>query len=1563
MSRDPIELGPTSLDRIKAALVNARRELIDTTRRNRLLHSTRSGKRPHCLEIIDAEPDEVFNELTRARIQFGFASATGEERDEQASANASRPARIRKLQTKSAHDALQRRLTKFFRESRTIEEEQGINILFLALGFLHWFEDDRAQEACSAPLILIPVSLERRQGETFVMKSRDDDLIANISLAEKLRTFGIALPELPDVEDWLPSTYFQAVSSATVGQRRWTVETTGIGLGFFTFSKFLMWRDLNPETWPDARALVASPLVARLLGEEQTGEMTPPLVPEDEPIDHQIDIAAAIHVLDADSSQAICIEETRHSRNLVIQGPPGTGKSQTIANIIATAVHERKSVLFIAEKAAALDVVGSRLRAVGLEVLCLELHSRKATKQSVISSLERALQTGGIIPGDTLTSDHLRNARDRLNEWSTALHKAIRQTGKTPYVVIGTLLKQHRQLTPLLEPRLNVAVNWTREDFQERDRAVDRAAVAVARLTTKPIMHPWFATSAARLSPFDRDRLNRATQEALKKTAELDALGREAMELLRCSHDISAASLKACGASLLRLAAAPEGRQLLNNSLWQGERQRIAELARQGALWVENEGKLVNQIHEAAFNLDSRAIRQSIAAYGRSVNRFFVRKYRDAIAELRSVCRNDPPKQLAERLALLDSLITAQTARRLLEQERDFGQSALRRFWKGRNTSWSIVNALSTWADDAQQDTHADLLSLAAAVDPSHCGALAKRLGQAIEAFSAAFATVLDLIRADLRTLFGSVKSEEISIAKISAHLEKWSMAIGEFNDWVVAREALDSLQNLELGSIAQALMEGRIEPNQARAATELLVAEALWACAREDNPALDRMDGIERSETVLRFQELDRRRIELSRVEVLARYVEQKPNGFAGEMGVIRAETAKKRRHLPIRKLIEQAGSAVQRLKPVFLMSPLSVAQFLPVGRIQFDLIVIDEASQVPPEEAVGAIARAKQMVVVGDDKQLPPTNFFKMIDADDEDDDSDLEIPPIRAGDFESILTLARARGVAERMLRWHYRSRHPSLISVSNYVCYGGGLLLPPSPSLKADRLGLSLIKTPRGNYDRGGSGRNQVEAELVAAAIEDHILTRPDRSLGVACFSVAQRDAIEDAMQARGIVNASDAFAPKGERLFVKNLETVQGDERDVVFISIGYGPDADGRMTLGFGPLSSDGGERRLNVLISRAREQCVVFSSITSGDIPPDVRARGTRMLRQFLHFAETGHIAAGEATGSEYDSPFEEAVSAAIQRVGYNVVPQIGVSGFRVDLGVLHPKYPGRFVLGIECDGAAYHSGRSARDRERLRQEVLEGLGWKLHRIWSTDWFRNEQREADRLLNAIEQAIENADFEVDGPQLEKRVTTREPVTDLESRTSSVDAGESLSDNLAEPYRETRLTVRRGRDLLSLANHEIDFLVTAVARDEGPIHTEEVARRVREAFGLERTGRRIFDVVLAALRRLAKQGNLACEKEFWHAPGVELLKPRSRRDAVLSLKRADRIAPTEYRIAIEVMLRTSVAASWAEVKVGVARILGFDRTGADLDRAISHEIERMIASERIKDVEGRLQLI
>ena len=1547
MSEPMNEAAASGRQRLLAALSEARRELIDLSRRNRLLHATRSGPRPHCLEIIEANADELFVALARDGKQFGFAplaAADGSERR--------RPAKLALLQTSLAQEPLDRRLLKLFREARTFEEEQGVNILFLAIGFLHWFEDPRSQERSSAPLLLVPISLERRQGsDPFVLRGRDEDMIPNISLAEKLRAeFGLASPDLPPGDDWLPSSYFGQVAGAVSGQRRWEVEPNGIGLGFFTFSKFLMWRDLDANSWPDATGLLGNRLVAKLLGEHPPDASAPPLAADDESIDRHIDLAAAIHVVDADSSQALCIEEGRLGRDLVVQGPPGTGKSQTIANIIAAAAHDGKTVLFVAEKAAALDVVHSRLKSVGLEPLCLELHSKKATKLSVVASLDRSLQPLGAHPIDGRTVADLRTARDRLNRWSATLHREIRRSGRTPYQVIGIVLKRRSEGVRILDQPFQAAADWDRDRLNEAERAVERAAAAVTRLGTAPACHAWHGALAAPLTPFDVDRLGAGLGEANERAGELVSVAGVAAAVLQVEHDASGAVLRDQVRALRLLALVPERHEVLAHPGWRTERERIARLLEQGRIWSSGHAALAERVVETIWDCDIDKVRQIIAAYGRSAFRCCVARYRGAVGNLRGICRERPPRRLADRLGLLDELIAARVARREIEEQDEFGRAVLGPIWAAENTRWPAAEALLAWVEEAAGAGLApDLMALASTIDAPACGVLADRLEAAIDAFDAAFAKVSEAVRPCLTDIFGVAGIEDAPLSMISERLDRWSAAVADINLWTEARIALDAVRSWGFGPIADRLDNGSIGAPEARPMADLQIAEALWRCACSDDPDLPRIDGSARSETVLEFRALDCRRIELARSEVLASYLDRRPTGATGEIGIVKAEIGKRRRHLAVRRLMESAGSAVQRLKPIFLMSPLSVAQFLPPGRLVFDLAVIDEASQVPPEEALGALARCRQMIVVGDDKQLPPTNFFRMVADDDGDDDGENTAPVNRTSDFESILTLARVRGDAERMLRWHYRSHHPSLIAVSNRLCYGGDLLLPPSPLVTGEHLGLSLVKTPRGHYDRGGSRRNLVEAELIAAEVEEHLRKRPNESLGIACFSISQRDAIDDALQARGVLASAEAFAPNNERLFVKNLEAVQGDERDVIFISVGYGPDAQGRMAAGFGPVSQDGGERRLNVLISRARRQCIVFSSVTAGDIPADAKPQGTRMLREFLYFAETGQIAAGEVSPTDFDSPFEEAVASAVRHHGYEVVPQVGVSGFRIDLGVLHPQQRGRFVLGIECDGAAYHSGRSARDRDRLRQQVLEGLGWSLYRIWSTDWFRAPTRETERLLRAIQEACdrtEASDFE----------PAPEPVPSTEKEPEATTVPEVAPSALSEPYRECGLRAARGADLLGLGRPQLAALAAKVVGEEGPIHVDEVARRLRQAFGLDRTGRRILQAVSAGLDAAEREGSVIRDGSFWLPRDRVLTTPRCRRDAAISLRRSDRIAPCEYRVAINAVLRACAGAERSSLVVDVARVLGFDRTGNGLDRAISQEIDAMVETGEIESV-------
>ena len=444
-----------------------------------------------------------------------------------------------------------------------------------------------------------------------------------------------------------------------------------------------------------------------------------------------------------------------------------------------------------------------------------------------------------------------------------------------------------------------------------------------------------------------------------------------------------------------------------------------------------------------------------------------------------------------------------------------------------------------------------------------------------------------------------------------------------------------------------------------------------------------------------------------------------------------------KQRRHLPLRELLARAGTAVQAVKPVFMMSPLSVAQYLEPGVLEFDMLLIDEASQVRPVEALGAAARCRQMVVVGDDKQMPPTQFFGRMSGDTASEDGSLEM---QAGDVESILGLAIARNMPQRMLRWHYRSKHESLIAVSNREFYDNQLYVVPSPE-RSGELGVKWCFVETGRFLKGC---NEIEANVVAEAIIRHARECPQWTLGVAAFSVTQRDAILESLAKlrRSNPDLDSFFDPNAvDPFFVKNLENVQGDERDAVFVSVGYGPGEDGKVSLNFGPVSATGGERRLNVLMTRAKRVLQIFSSMHAEDIDlTRATGRGPAVFREYLRFAERG----GEfdaARGGRSSDRFADVVARQLEERGYSVVKQIGLAGLYVDLAIIDPDNSSRYLMGIIVDGETWSSARSARDRNRTTDGVLQSQGWMIHHLWSLDWFRRPTEQLNRLIETIDSA------------------------------------------------------------------------------------------------------------------------------------------------------------------------------------------------------------------------------
>jgi len=597
---------------------------------------------------------------------------------------------------------------------------------------------------------------------------------------------------------------------------------------------------------------------------------------------------------------------------------------------------------------------------------------------------------------------------------------------------------------------------------------------------------------------------------------------------------------------------------------------------------------------------------------------------------------------------------------------------------------------------------------------------------------------------------------KECAAAALAARLEEALARPDHLAGWVAFLVARQECADAGLGGVIAAFEGRRLEQEQLAAAVERVFWRSLARQALADHPEVGRFRGLQLERARERFRRLDEQILDLQRKELAAELCRRPIDGgtkgatqkeYTGLELVLR-EIGKQKRHIPIRDLLDRAGRSIQQMKPCFMMSPLSVAQFLKPNGLRFDLVVIDEASQMRPEEALGAVARGGQLVVVGDPMQLPPTSFFDRTGRvlDDEIDEEELV-------DNESILDLALAEFRPARELRWHYRSRHESLIAFSNRHFYDDELIVFPSP-LDPDR-GRREPKLGVYHHFMGGKYKGHVniaEAGHVAEAAVAFMAAEPDKSLGIVTLNQPQRDILIEEMDR--LVPREPAAARYVERweetlepFFIKNLENVQGDERDVIFISTVYGPDAATGVVMNrFGPINGIFGHRRLNVLFTRAKDRVEIFTSMRPSDIKAAEGAQpGVHALKAYLEYAETGRIEVGETTGREFDSEFERLVLARLREKGFEVTPQVGVAGYFIDLAVKHPHRSG-YLLGIECDGATYHSARSARDRDRLRQQVLERLQWNIYRIWSTDWFHNPEEEMRRLLGHIGRLLRRGD-------------------------------------------------------------------------------------------------------------------------------------------------------------------------------------------------------------------------
>lgn len=892
-------------------------------------------------------------------------------------------------------------------------------------------------------------------------------------------------------------------------------------------------------------------------------------------------------------------------------------------------------------------------------------------------------------------------------------------------------------------------------------------------------------------------------------------------------------------------------------------------------------------------------------------------------------------------------------------------------FFKGFESPWEEILAALAWTDSLRkhfQDAPLpdSLIDVAMRAKPNlpflqPCETGLSELRSLLEAFNVRFESHC--------WPQGSLSPDNASFSAIASVVERLDSRLEQLREWVACRRFFYEFRENGLSDLLDALGKLDVRGENLVRVVRKAVIQGWCEGIFRVSPALGNFRGESHEALIDEFRDLDRKILRLGPHHIIREAERHRPPMDYvepdGELAILRKQVHLQRRHMPVRKLLERIPNLLPRIKPIVMMGPISVSYFLP-STVKFDLVVFDEASQVLPEDAIGAIYRGAQVVVCGDAKQLPPTDFFRSAAWEDE----DATVPEDEVGgSFQSVLDELGAAGIPPVMLRWHYRSRHESLIAFSNARFYDWKLVTYPSSIHKDPQLGIRLEYVPEGVYDRGRTRTNRKEAERVAELVHEHFRATPGKTLGVVAFSEAQRDAISQALEQRmdQFPELERFVAVEGDRLagfFMKNLENVQGDERDCMIFSVGYGKDADGVMTMGFGPLNREGGERRLNVAITRAREKVILVSSILARDIDVQAtRMQGPILLRAYLDYAERGEEALSLPPGisaGEAESPFEEDVAAALRSLGYDIVPQVGCNRYRIDIGVVDPQYPGQFVLGVECDGATYHSAASARDRDRLRQEVLENLGWTIHRVWSPDWIMAKQRETDKLRQAVQRGIE-------------RTRAREP-----GRSQSgvpppnvVDIGEALEEDrqdslppevgvyVVAAIRPTALRVPEFHDAQN-SGRLVDYLGRLV-RYEGPIHKEVAGRRLIEAYDISRMGSRIDEAVQAAIREGVAARTFREDEDFLYPPTMKRVEkvrapnptdPRSRR-------KIEHISIDEIHLAITLVLRRAHSMNRERLKSRLADIFGFSRTGNNISERIELAL-RFGVEEGLVSVEGEL---
>lgn len=1482
----------------------ARRELLDLSLKNPLLNFRL--KKGMGLEFKTINPSDLFDYLVNENKNVFFT------RDDSNSFN--------KIKVDLDDKEFRKRITKTYRTRKMYLEEKGANILFLALGFLKWNENEDSQEFFRAPLILIPIEIVKQDNvDRYFISYTEEEIRYNISLITKLQSeFGIDIEFDKDEDIKNIDKYFRYVDEqiAKSTHSSWEVEIYSGAIDFFSYAKFLMYQDLDLSKWLDKKKKFNSPLMRKLF-----------VTNFDDKLDKDIDInkiddpLELVNIVDADSSQAEVIYYINKGVNMVIQGPPGTGKSQTISNIIASSITQGKSILFIAEKKAALDVVQRRLVNVGLGDLVLELHSQMTNKKEVLRSIERTLLLGDIkLDDNEQLNRRYEEIKDQLNDYKNLVNQQIdAHSNVSLNTIYGRSLEVKERLdeASIRMPRLSLKdiESWDEDEFQSRLEMTKEYADTLKTIG-KIEKHPLYGIGLTACQPYEqvsiKEKLN-DLEDALNNC--INAFN----EIASIFNNKTCNTLFETGRYIKSIDAVIKYKKLgsincMDPTIFE-DKERILDLinkSKQVQNFIFENG---DYFVEDAFNRTKEFI-ELYFSYS-SLSYFKKKKAKDIYSKLLNYLKEE--KKVKERL---NNFYLISKDIEELKQNDSYLKYLFPTIYQGiKDTPWGEVTR--------NIDLSKEFLDLIYSykIIPQSRQVIqdeekVDRLLELKESFLEQKNNFVDKLNDYLSLVkFDDVKKFsyhswylDLTFSELKRTVSIWKNNIDSILEITRYNDLQEKFKNLGM----EDLLDYASSISKVEYLGDVLSLEYYQTVIKrvyKEHPELDSIKKFRMDRNVDLFKELDSK-MKIENIKTILKYHYDhmpKINDTTKDMNVIRRELQKKRNQMPIRKLISKTGETLKKIKPVFMMSPISVANFLDPNCISFDLVIFDEASQVRPVEAFGAILRAKQIVVVGDSKQLPPTTFFDVMTNKIEDvDDEDLDIT-----NMESILSLLLSKNIIQKTLSWHYRSRHQSLINISNNEFYDHELKVFPSINERDPSKGLVFNYLPKGSYDRGGTRTNKYEAKEVIKQVMEHAKNHPEMSLGVASFSLAQQEELykEFENQLKRITDPEirDFFSSKhkDEPFFIKNLESVQGDERDCIFISIGYGYDKEGNITMDFGPLNKEGGERRLNVLTTRAKLKCVVFSNITSHDINlSKTSSKGVAALKRYLEYAQNRVIFKTRTLDYSLDE-FTAYLYDKLSEYGYDLDTSIG-HDVGIDIAI-YDKNLGCYTLGIECDGGGYKTLESTIDRERIRRDVLKSLGWKLYHIYVPEFYRNLKGELEKLLNYISDIKKEA-------QSEKE--ENKPLVIERKKNEILEDDDTLCDYVIYTGMKRRMQILQDKEGLT-------SLINKILEKEAPVHVNILKRRLQE---ITSGGRITQDAEALIDEIILENQDYSYIDSFIIPKGSLKISIRNRSKLDNAERKVEYIPDIEIEEAIKCCLRRGEAGNENELNRQISEYFGFNKS-------------------------------